>query len=104
MAIVTINPSSSEPTIAVPPGNRRRVSVILVGDASYPTGGSTISPALLGLSAIDHVSVGLNVAGSHIYVWDAVNSKLKGFSALSTEIVNATDVSAHRIPAVVWGL
>lgn len=104
MAIITVLGSGSEPTIAVPPGNRRRVSAVLVGDAAYPTGGSTIAPSLFGLSAIDHISVGLNRAGDHIYVWNSATSKLLGFSAVGTEIVNTTDVSAHRIPVVVWGI
>lgn len=104
MALTTVTASGDEPTSAVSPGNRRRASVILTGDASYPTNGSVVPAALFGMTKVDAVSVGLNVAGSHLYVYDAVNNKLKGFSALGTEIVNTTDVSAHRIPITVWGI
>lgn len=102
MAIVTVAAQNSEPLLAVPPGNRRRVAALLTGDAAYSSGGSTIAAALFGLSAIDAISVGLNVAGTNLYVWDSVNKKLKGFSALGVEL--SGDDSASKIPVVVWGI
>lgn len=106
MAVTLSGAAGGEPAVAVQPGNRRRVSVILAGDSSYPTGGSSLSgvAASLGFTAIDAVSVGLNRAGTHLYVYDSSTGKLLGFSALSTEIANTTDVSAHRIPVVIWGI
>lgn len=104
MAIIAFTASGSEPGVAVPPGNRRRVSVNLTGDASYPTGGSTINPLIFGMSKIDQVMAGFDTTGVRYYVWDSINSKLKAFDGVGTEEANATVCSADIIPAVIWGI
>lgn len=104
MALTTVAASGDEPVTGVSPGNRRRCSVRLSGDSSYPTGGSVLTPALFGLTKIDAASVALTEDGTQLYVYDAVNNKLLGFTALGTQIVNATNQSAKVIPITVWGI
>ncbi len=104
MAITLWTVSGAEPAVALPPGNRRRLSVNLKGDASYLAGGSTINPALFGMTKIDQVMCSMDTLGVRLYVWDSVNSKLKAFDAIGTEEADATVCSADIIPAVIWGI
>jgi hypothetical protein len=103
--ITTFTAQSDEPTDARPAGSRRRVRVNLKGDSSYATNGSTIDPKLFGFTDLDSVQCSHNVAGTHYYVWDSVNAKLKGFvQTTGAEIANAFDASAHVIPADIVGI
>lgn len=101
--------AGDEPPTAVPPGNRRRVSVRLAGDSSYPTGGYSTAgiAAQLGLQRIDHISVGVSEGFSSVAVFLPTTQLLKVASLAAApvaEVANATDISTVRFPAVVWGL
>jgi hypothetical protein len=60
------------------PGDQAMGLVELVGDTAYPTNGYAITPALLGLIAIDWF-VPICCSGGLIPVWDQANQKLKLF-------------------------
>lgn len=63
-------------------GDHRLVTGYLTPDSSYATGGDALTAGVLGLTTIESVQVGpVEPAGgvSLRYVWDATNSKLKGY-------------------------
>lgn len=94
-----------EPSFAVVPGNRRRVSVNLKGPADYDTGGNAILASSFGLNKIDAVQISHNTTGTHYYVWDSANQLLLAFvAATGAQVANDVDLSAHIIPATMWGI
>ena len=85
-------------------GDRRVWVGTITFDSSYPTGGEAIVPGDFGFSEINHVIVGPNdAAASRIAAWDRTNSKIKLFTALSTEAANASNQSTISMPLVVIG-
>jgi hypothetical protein len=107
MALTTVTASGDEPVSGVAPGNRRRCSVRLTGDSSYPTNGSVVPASLFGLTKVDHASVGLSEDGTVIAVYDSVNNKLKCFSTAAApvvEVANTTNLSTKVFPITVWGI
>ena len=36
-----------------------------------------------------------SIGGTHIFVYDKANAKVKAFSALGTEVTNATNITAN---------
>jgi hypothetical protein len=69
-------------------GNRRGV-VDLTLDASYDTGGWPLDAAditSVGLRSLVKFDVpAVDVSGTYLFHWDAVNAKLKAFTALGVE-------------------
>lgn len=101
--------AGDEPLTAVPPGNRKRVSVRLAGDSSYPTGGYTTASlaAQLGMQRIDMISVGFSEGLAHCAVFLPTTQKLligDTSAAPLAELADGTNISTARFPAVVWGL
>ncbi len=83
-------------------GDRRLWIGDITLDTSYPTGGYSLSPSLFGMgSVIDNVDVG--DAGGKPYEWDGVNNKLKAYSAVGTEVANATSLATVVVRAEVRG-
>lgn len=64
----------------------------LAFDSSYPTGGEAITAAQLGLSKI--VRMKFQPSGTYLFAFDTANNKVKVYSAINTEVSNATDLSA----------
>lgn len=93
-------PASADPTARVP-GSRRDESVTLTLDSSYPTGGYTVAAALVGMTVIHNVLVGVTSTGKPVF-W--TGSKLKVFSAVGTEVSSTTDLSAETVVVYVRGI
>lgn len=80
-------------------GDMRYVVATMTGDSSYATGGSVVTPAMLGFTTgILMLCVGGPSAGSRI--WAPLKQsdgtfKLKLFSSLSTEVANLANDSAN---------
>lgn len=55
-------------------GNKRAVVATIAFDASYPTGGESLTAANLGLGVIDHVTIGAK--SGYVFEYDYTNSKV----------------------------
>lgn len=97
----TANPTAPINTVQ---GARRQFIGFVTFDNSYPTGGEAIAASDFNLSRIDMVLVGQPVGSTRIVTWDDANSKLKVYTALSTEATNASDQSAIKVPVIVIGI
>lgn len=75
-------------------GDRRVLALDITGDTAYPTGGYSITPALVGMTRFDAVKVQQPKTATRIVTWDYANSKLMIYTALSTEAANASDQSS----------
>lgn len=64
----------------------------LAFDASYPTGGESLLNTQIGLTTIDQLQV-LPTDGKSFF-YDSSTSKVKVFTAASTEAANASDQSS----------
>lgn len=82
--------------------NSNHVIADITMDSSYATGGEAVTPALFGLGKIHTVQVPA-VVGSRLAEYDNANSKIKMYSAVGTEVVAATNLSAVSFRAVVIG-
>ncbi len=89
---------------------------VITFDASYPTGGETITTAIInaGLAADGQITAlkrvipsGRNYsAGTHFGLWNDTDEKLllfveDGTSGVSAQVANTTDVSTVAIPVTV---
>jgi hypothetical protein len=83
------------------PGTRRTSKVTVTLDSSYPTGGYSLTAATFGYSTILSVFVANTSTGKPCF-W--TGSKLKVFSAIGTEVSNATDLSAETVILELGGL
>lgn len=100
MAVVlTVLAGSLEPLGRHTEGSKKRVTVQVTGDTSYPTGGTAITAAQFGLSNLDTVNIcgGISNVGSRLVSWNQTTGKLQWWSALTTEITNTTNLSADFI-------
>lgn len=67
-------------------------------DTSYPTGGSAYTAALFNLNTLRQLKIhAVSSDGATLVVNDETNLKLKCFSALGTEVVNATNIAAKTV-------
>lgn len=90
---------------------KRVVKATVTLDNSYPTGGYAVTPAALGLRQVEAIHLRSDVqtaagAGGNTLIADVSNvaaPKLKLYSAASTELANATDVSARVLPLTFLG-
>jgi hypothetical protein len=84
-------------------GDRVMVSVDIKGDNAYPTGGTPITPQMFGLDSVDHFDATTESGGGNLAAYDYANKKLKMFTAFSTEVTAATDLSAKTWRTLVIG-
>jgi hypothetical protein len=83
-------------------GNKRVVLADVTFDSSYPTGGESITPAVLGLSDIDAIFT--NGAKGWGVVYDKANAKLMAYgSTAGTEITDTTNLSALVVQILAVG-
>lgn len=74
-------------------GDHVFVHADVAGDTSYPTGGSSLTPAMLGLSEIHHVDFNPEPGGG-LAVYDYANQKMKIFpTTFKTEATAASNQS-----------
>jgi hypothetical protein len=95
-------------------GRQNVVTKIVTFDASYPTGGESLTPADLGLAQIDILLVSVVSEGVHagaVVQYDYTAKKLKVFveeavaaGGVLLEIANATDLSALKVRVLAIGL
>lgn len=72
-------------------------------DASYPTGGEDISD-IIGAFPTKCQGCVFETDGTRLFVTDYTNETVKAFSALGTEVTNATDLSAVTgVRFFAWG-
>lgn len=76
-------------------GNRKTVIVTITGDTSYPTGGSPLTPAQLGLRRIDYAD-SVQAVGGVSFQFDYTNNKLLSFTG-GTQTTNATNQAAISV-------
>jgi hypothetical protein len=113
MSLLTklVNLSANSGVQRKTPGDRFMALVEISCDNSYPTNGYLISPAvlaaLLGWYNVEMViptCMGPNVSAAiGDFSYDQVNQKFKLFTAAGVEVANATDASAVKLYALVFG-
>lgn len=81
-------------------GNKRHNFCDVTFDSSYATGGESLTPAMLGLSAVDKVNA--TSVGGRNFPYDRANQKLQAYAS-TTEVANTTDLSAVTTRVEVWG-
>src|SRR5206468_9589407 len=81
-------------TVSYVSGDHVFVPADVAGDTSYPTGGSSFTPAMLGLTEIHHVDFTNEATGASLAAYDYAAQKMKTFTAFGTETTNATNQSA----------
>lgn len=89
-------------TLSFVAGDRVLMIVDVTGDTSYPTGGSALTASQFGLDELQHIE-GAEPTGGTLIAFDAANVKLKAFSAVGTEVVNTTNLSAKVFRCLVVG-
>ena len=77
--------------VAMPAGKATAADITF--DSSYPTGGMSLTAADLGLGSIHWLKAEQQGVASRICEYDYTNSKLKLYTALSTEAANASNQS-----------
>lgn len=91
-------------------GGRWQAITSLTLDASYPTGGYAVTGQQLGLPAglVDYVDLGSASNGGYQLSYNYATGKIQAFqgaaAAPSTEVPNATNLSAVTPTAMVIGL
>lgn len=105
LGTITRNPSNHSATADAIVGDLKVTSTSIVGDSSYPTGGSTVTPSQLGLSnvvfAITSVqTVGANGPAEAYY--NPSTQKLQAFTGTG-EVASTTSLSGATINVVAFG-
>lgn len=79
-------------------GARRQVVGTVAFDSSYPTGGEALTPATLGLIAVDHINV--PAKSGYTFEYDYTNKKLLAYwvdtsvdGAAQAQVVDTTNLS-----------
>lgn len=90
---------------AWPFGNMRISSRVIAGPASYSqTTGIPATPATFGLQQISAVYVPAYAEfGDYLCRWDKAGSCLRAYTAVGTEVTNATDLSSAYFAAIALG-
>ena len=70
-------------------GSKRIVFCDIAFDASYPTGGESLTPGDLGLSVATHVSVAGN--SGYVFEYDYTNEKVKAMTPTAAQAAVTTD-------------
>lgn len=88
MALAFATRASRESTVSG--GKKLRITRVTL-DNSYPTGGYAITKPQLGFGASDTLDeVRVNTPGGFNFEWDYAANKLKAYSAMGTELANAS--------------
>lgn len=85
-------------------GDERAWIATYTGPTSYATGGEPISPSVFGGQKIDNLIIAGMPTGASVgrlAAWDAINGKVKVFTAPGTEAGAASDQSAYTWTAFV---
>lgn len=105
MALSVAKVQAAENAVPQNGGAVNIVQVRITFDNSYPTGGELLTGASLGLfRVLAIVPSGTDIAGSRLVTWDDATGKLKLFTALGTEALNASDQSTIVVTALVVGV
>lgn len=74
-------------------------------DTSYPTGGTAITAAQLGLSTLTTIvpNSASTATGTWFLGWNQATSKLMAFTATATETANTTNMSAQFCVIAAYG-
>jgi hypothetical protein len=86
-------------------GSLKVTNTDVVGDSSYPTNGTALTPAQLGLSVVVFAITSVKVVGGNgpaEAYYDIPNSKLKCFTATG-EVSNTTSLSGATIQITAFG-
>jgi hypothetical protein len=83
-------------------GNKRLHIFRVVFDSSYPTGGESFSPGVVGLNGVEAMIPA--PSGIEFAVYDYTNKKLQLFTADGTEATNASNQSTIGATCVVIGI
>lgn len=80
-------------------GNKRRNTLDITFDSSYPTGGESLTPAALGLVSVDIVLA--TGTGGYVFKYDKANQKLLAYTG-GSQVSDTTDLSSvtTRVEAV----
>lgn len=106
LGTITRNSANSQNTPDASVASLKATSTDVVGDSSYPTGGSTITPAQLGLGTVVFAVTSIKVTGavgapSEAY-YDVPTSKLIVYSTAG-QIANTTVLSASTFQITAFG-
>src|SRR5579872_5897776 len=99
--------ASIKPTDGGPTNNLRWRTFDITLDNSYPTGGYSITPSLLGFSQVRAVIVNSHTGG-YVYEYDIVNQKLKAYRQTAAtgalvEVPNTTSLTGIIVHIFVIG-
>lgn len=88
-------------------GDHRVTCANVTLDSSYPTGGESVTPAQLGLEAVDYAIVNVKSVGGTVNVanasYDAATSKIKVHDETPAEVANTSDLSTLVVQIVAFG-
>lgn len=89
-------------------GNKRVVFGEVAFDASYPTGGESVTPEDLSDNTFTDWTLDFSVffpTDGYTFELDTTNSKVKGFTTAHTEVANTTDLSSRcaHVPYLLVG-
>lgn len=98
---ITLGTTQAGTLIRYVDGNRKIVLVDITGDTSYPTGGSALTPAQLGLRRVEYADTPQAVGGVS-FTYDRTNNKVLSFTG-GTQTTNATNQSAISVRMMFIG-
>jgi hypothetical protein len=106
LGTITRNSTNSQNTADASVGNLKVTSTDVVGDSSYPTGGSTLTPAQLGLGTVVFAVTSIKVTGavgaaSEAY-YDVPTSKLVVYTTAG-QVANTTVLSSNTFQITAFG-
>jgi hypothetical protein len=107
-AITAVVDQATGATVGGVDGGLRLSVTNIVGDSSYPTGGSAVTPVQLGLNTVLFsqtevaASTGSNCASTGS-VYNASTAKLQCFANTGVEIANTTNLSGITWQVIAWG-
>lgn len=106
LGTITRNTSNSKGTTDGFVGDLKCTNTDVVGDSSYPTGGSTITPAQLGLGTVVFTVTSIKVTGavgapSEAY-YDIPTSKLRVYTTAG-QVASTTVLSASTFQITAFG-
>jgi hypothetical protein len=105
LGTITRNTSNPQSTSDASVGSLKVTNTDIVGDSSYPTGGSTLTPAQLGLGTVVFAISSGKLIGtnspSEVY-YDIPNQKLKVFAG-AAEMASTLNLSTSTFQVTAFG-
>ena len=106
--IVDPHISTTGGTVPIAVGDVKMVVANIVGDSSYPTGGSALTPAQLGLTTVLAAQAELQVSAVTAPVATAATylvgtGKFQVWQASGAEMTNATNLSTITFQIIAFG-